>query len=311
MPLEPEEKQALLKEFQNLSSVAAKLEFWTDKLKNNYYFYALSFSNYAVGTGNPDVRFSDLHEFKIEPADQQDIQEINQYLIDFFRLTRHVGTLKFGESNFDYATLTANLDARLEDVKNRVVFLELESTQLNAFIAERSKPDGNWLFQLNEYFVSGYKNYLLDQKEVDLSNAVAYDFQNLVAELDGVVIAKYQGYINMLIAEAKDNKPRKVVPLNLEQQFLALDYLGILDTLNKVKDDNNTLKGQFVSLLIGKDASNCRKQFSYIRELKHGKTTEEKRKISKNLSRVRDLFEEMALKSLAKKVDADLKNLSQ
>lgn len=311
MPLEPQEKQALLKEFQNLSSVGTKLQFWQDKLKSKYYFYALSFSNYAVGTGSLDVRFDDLHEFKIQPADAHDIQQINEYLLNFFRSTRNIGKLNFGESNFDYATLTANLDARIEEVKNRVVFLEFELNELNSYIAERSKPDRNILWQLNQYFTHGYKNYLLDQKEVDLSQTVAYDFQNLVAELDGVIVAKYQGYIKTLIEEAKDNKPRKIEPLNLEQQFLALDYLGILDTLNKVKDDNNTLKGQFVSLLIGKDASNCRKQFSYLRELKHGKTTEEKRRISKNLSRVRDLFDEMALKSLAKKVDVDLKNLSQ
>jgi hypothetical protein len=311
MQFNSEEKQALVQEFKSLPSVTSKIQFWADKLKNNYYFYALSFSNYNVGTGNKDARFADLHEFRIEPADKDDIQEINQYLLNFFRMTRQIGTLKFGESNFDYATLTAALDTKLEDVKNRVVFLELELNELNAFIAERSKPDGNWLWQLNEYFVSGYKNYLLEQKEIDLSKAVAYDFQNLVAELDGVVIAKYQAYINMLIAEAKDNKPRKIEPLNLEQQFLALEYLGVLDKLEKVKDDNNTLKGKFVSQLIGKDFSNCRQQFSYISNLKHGKTTEEKKKISKNLTRVRDLFDEMALNSLVKKVDADLKNLSQ
>lgn len=308
MQFQPEEKKALLDQFQALSNINEKIEFWAQKLKNNYYFYVLSFSNYAKqGAGD---RFNELHDFKINPVSHSEITALNTYLLDFYRLNKRPETYKSGAANFDLQAMIGQLNIELEETNNKIVLLEFELNNVNAYIVNRSQPDKDHFSQLNAYFTYGYKNYILDQKEVDISKSVAYDFQDMIAEMDGVVMGKYQEYIKAQIEEVKNDKPRKIEPLNLEQQYLVLDYLGVLDTLGKVKDDNNTRKGQFISLLIGKDFSNCRKQFSYIPSLKTGKTTEEKKKIRKNLTRVRDLFEEIGLKSIAKKVEVDLKSVS-
>lgn len=309
MQLQPDEKQALLSQFQELSDINEKIDFWAKKLKSNYFFYVLSFSNYADHrTGD---RFNDLHEFKINPVDKSEVIALNTYLLNFYRVTKRPETYKSGATNFDLQLMIETLNRELEEANNKLGLLEIELNNVNAYIVNRSQPDKEHHSQFNAYFTYGYKNYFLDQKEVDISKSVAYDFQDMIAEMDGVVVGKYQEYVKVQIEEVKNDKPRKIEPLSLEQQYLVLDYLDVLDTLGKVKDDNNTRKGQFVSLLISKDFSNCRKQFSYIPSLKMGKTTDEKKKIKKNLTRVRDLFEEIGLKSIAKKVEVDLKSISQ
>lgn len=307
MQLQLEEKQALLQEFQSLSTIKDKIAFWQDKLGSHYYSYVISLSNYAPSNASEPYR--DLHDFRINTTDKQEIKVINQYLLDFPLFSKR-GDFRSG-SRFDLSTMITELDARLEDVKNKTALLELELKKMDDYILQKNKPSADQFSALNEWFTYGYQNYLLDQKEADISRSIFYDFQHLIAELDGIVIAKYQHYLKTRLEEAKNDKPRKIEPLSLEQQYLALDYLGVLDKLQKVKDDSNTLKGQFISLLIGKDSSNCRQLFSYLPQLKNGKTTQEKRKIKKNLTRVRDLFEEMGLKSLSKKVQDDLNDLGQ
>lgn len=309
MQLQSKEKIALLQEFNSLPSIAEKTNFWLQKLKNNYYYYVLSFSNYA----SPESadRFSDLHDFKINATEKQDIVALNNYLIDFYKLTARSGSYKATASNFSLQEMINEIEYLLEESNNKIGLLELELNNVNAYISNRSQPENELHKQLNAYFNYGYKNYLLDKKEVDISKSIAYDFQDLIAELDGVVIAKFQEYIKSKIEKVKNDKPRKIEPLSLEEQFLALEYLDVLNKLDKVKDPKNTEKGKFIALLIGKDQSNCRGMFSSLGELKRAKTSEEKRKSIKRLTRVYLLFEEVGLKSIAKKIDVDIKKLSQ
>ncbi|MDP4285554.1 MAG: hypothetical protein Q8891_14110 [Bacteroidota bacterium] len=108
--------------------------------------------------------------------------------------------------------------------------------------------------------------------------------------------------------DSKNNSIKKNA-ITVKQQILILDYLGAFDKINSV--DNATKKAAFLELLLNKNEQNIRTELGKIYELKNSVLPIKKTKIKENLIKVSQIFSDLGLKSIVKKIQNDIDKLGQ
>jgi hypothetical protein len=117
-----------------------------------------------------------------------------------------------------------------------------------------------------------------------------------------------------VLQKEKASRPKTVELgdiFSIKQQLLVLDYLGAFEKINKI--DNAQAKALFLKQLFNKSAQNIRTELSPINisELKYSTSRTKREAIRKNLIKVSELFEELGLKNIVKKVNEDIQKLDQ
>lgn len=149
-----------------------------------------------------------------------------------------------------------------------------------------------------------YKEYRL---EIDWQEVEPRPFSVLLAA-NGYTLAKYREYLLQQLEEL-NNPQSKSSNISFDQRLLLLHYLGALD---KVRQAENASKiALFLSQLIRTDRETIRQRFSSILDLFEPKEKAKREKLKKDLQEVAKAFEELGLKSIVKKVQADLRKLGQ
>lgn len=305
-----ENKEELLKEFNSLRTTKERFDFWEQKLQRKYVFFLLSQGTHAAFRPNyrSQVEFyKDVLDFQIRPENSQETLEYNTLLLESYNFHFE----RFGSNRLlKLETLINEFEIELDEVKDKKAYIDFEIKRIEDLASEKSKDQNNGFTSEHTFFRHAYQEYLFKGIDIDLSDTPHNDLDTLIEYSNGATIAKYHKHLKSLTTEQSKTEQKKSERLTQDQQFLMLQYLGIFDKLNRIKDQTNEKKGEFVGLLIDKDTSNCRIMFSHLIDLKHGKTTSEKKKIKANLSKVASIFEKAGLKSIAKSVFDDLNSLS-
>lgn len=300
-----ENKEKLLLEFNQITSVAQKFKFWDKKLSLKFIFYLRSIDNEST-ISNKYVGYGD---FMIYPKEGEEILEFNTTVLEDYKL--YFESLNTRKKIIDLESLKNTLTEKLKTIKDRKSFLEQEIKRVDEQVSEFSKKVPESFSEKHQHFLHAFENEYFNDIELDLSISPYYDISDFISALNGNTLGKYLKYLKSLFNEQTQTSQKKTERLTQEQQFLVLEYLGILDKLDKVKDPSNEKKGEFVGLLIDKNISNCRIMFSYLADLKYGKTSSEKKKVKANLMKVASFFEKAGLKTIVKLVEVDIKKLSQ
>ena len=102
----------------------------------------------------------------------------------------------------------------------------------------------------------------------------------------------------------------KVKQATLDQKLLLLHYLGALKEV--MKAENATKQGLFLEKLIGNDNDKIRQRFSSINDLiSTPKESAKRRKLKEELTEIQKIFQELGLQNVVKKIQADLRKISQ
>jgi hypothetical protein len=298
-----ENKEALLLEFKQLNTIAQKFDFWEKKLNKNFIYYLHSIDNESM----PNNLYSVFAEFMIYAKDGNESLEFNSLLIENYKF--HFENLSLKKKIINLEELKSKFNLSSNDKKDFSSFIDLEIKRTEILVSEFSTPPPGSFSSKYSHFKGAFERQYFNDEDLDLSRSPYYDISNIISALNGNTIAKYLRHLKNLIGEAKQIPLKKRKGLTQEQQFLILQYLGVFDKLDKINDQTNERKGQFVGLLIDKDVSNCRTMFSYLRILKKGKTTSEKEKAKENLTKVASIFAEAGLQTIEKKVIDDLKDI--
>ena len=160
---------------------------------------------------------------------------------------------------------------------------------------------GNW-------FVYGYEKHYLDNKEIDTDNRI-FDLPNLIEALNGVTIAKYKEYLEEQTEKFKEEPDLKkeAGSISIKQQLIILYYLGSLETVQQ--SEHSTKKALFLSRLLNKDTQNVRKELSSLHNLIYATDKLEKERIKKDLTVVKNLFEELGIRNIVRKIATDILKL--
>jgi hypothetical protein len=105
--------------------------------------------------------------------------------------------------------------------------------------------------------------------------------------------------------------PKKDDSITIKQQLLLLHYLGALEKINKLTIASK--KSVFLKQLLNKNEQNIRTEITpaKIEELLYSNSRRKREQIKENLIKVSELFDELGLKSVVKKVKQDIERVDQ
>ena len=149
----------------------------------------------------------------------------------------------------------------------------------------------------------------------DLKRTAYKDVKQVLDKDDNVIKVVYtQNILDEMKEKKLVSKPAKVVSnkktLTIRQQLQVLHYLGALKIIDEQKVIDK--KSDFLVLLIGKTKQNIRENYKYHSEnLITSKLKPERKKIAKELTHIKKVFENLGNIRLMRKVEADLKRLDR
>lgn len=293
--------------FKKLKTVSEKFDFWEQNFKDKYIYFLIAFSNSSSINSRSDTSYSEYADYRIYPYSNDEILAFNSRVLndyyDFverFRVKKTIYSLEELKNNF-----LNDFDSVID--KKAFVDAEIQNT-LNKVQKESTTP----IFRHNTshtFYEGSFKACYYNKTQLDLSGTALHDIENLIAAVNGSIMAEYLIFLNLEKEKLATVKERKLEPLSIEEQMLALDYLSMLNKVNQIKVDTN--KAQLIALIIGKDKQNVRKLLSNIHSLKSSKVPSEQKRIKSRLQKLSNLFESVGLKSIQKIVDDDIKKLEQ
>lgn len=309
-----ENKEALIKKFNSLNNWQEKLDFWETILKIDFIeYYTEELER------NPVI---ELYPFEIQ-ADKEDWFEFNNSIIERYKdyiLRRRKENKKVEHGNYieeqfekrfyDFESLIQKLNYKIEKSRGLELTIIDELKILDDAIDKAKSSDTSLLKFSFWADYETFSNYLIYKQVPDFAkiNPSVY-YTSLVH--NGYNLAKYYLYLQQelkkSIEDKKEEETDKEDKLTTEQQFLLLDYLGILDKLDIISTD--TKKAELIALLLRRDTQSIRQLLTKRNTLKYASTKADKSKIKQKLVKISSVFENAGLKSYQNKVQADIKKL--
>jgi len=301
-------KKGLLKEFNELPTLKEKFDFWKNTLQRKYVFFLMHYSPHLKyqSQDDKDGYFSSVFEFRINPGSPDENFDYNNQIFEDYKT--FVDSVQKDKQILDLQALIDKFEADFEEVlDNNKEYIENEIATIKNLVSDKEKAkSGSESYNIDAIYISAYKQRLFKNKNLDLTH-MAFDISNLIAAKNGETLASYHIFLKDKLEQALKGKVTKLKPLNIEQKFLILDYLGVFNTLGYANLAKH--KSTLLALLLGVHPQTTKEVLSNFRDLKQSKILSEKVIISKNLKKVAGLFEDVGLKSVAKKVEGDLKKL--
>jgi hypothetical protein len=302
--LDIEAKCSLLIEFKELNTLKAKLDFWNKRLPVN-------FVKYNELDDDVSDLFNVLREFNIE-VKEEEREEFAKWVLDnYHSLSKASNKL---ERLLVFELLVKSFNVKLEEQENKIELISEELWDLKSSFKQRSGRSRGGIFQLGgESEIRNIKyNANFESFEAFKELGIKPNYKNIHPSIftilqieNGYTLGRYWKYLEDLKEQYSKNE--KVELLTIDQRLLILHYLGALKTIQK--QENATKKGTFLNKLFGTNEDKFRQRFSSINELVEIKPNTKNSALRKNLEKVKELFEELGLETLAKKVTDDLRNV--
>lgn len=291
--------------FNSLETVSEKFDFWENSLNYNYIRFFIANSN-SANTHNTVSVFDQFSEFRIHPKTDEYFVYNNLILKNYrsrFELIPKMGML------LNLEKLQEGFEKAVESTINKKEFIILEIKKIEELVSKSSMPNAS-KFTDNSYmfFEKSFKQNYLNNIIVDLSLQPFYDIENIIAYLNGETISKQLKFINQSLEALTTSKTEKENSLSLDEQILVLEYLGLFSKINAIKTKEK--KAKLISLIIGKNDQYTREFLSLIDNFKSPSIKSEKIKYNSKLKKISNLFEEVGLISISKRVKTDFAILS-
>jgi hypothetical protein len=296
--------QDLLLEFKKITTLEEKILFWNIRLPVNYVQY------HEMGLERNDL-FNELREFTFE-IKEGDREEYAKWLLNnYHELSKNP---KKYEILLVFELLTQSFENKIEGKANKSELIKNELWELKSSFKEGIASSQSLFGQLSRG--SGINNTKYNANfesfEAYKELGIKPNYQNIypttftIVEIEnGYTLGRYWKYLEALKEEYSKNE--KVEILTIDQKLLILNYLGALKAIQK--QENATKKGTFLNKLFGTNEDKFRQRFSSINELLEIKPNTKNSALKKNLEKVKELFEELGLETMVKKVTNDLRNV--
>ena len=245
-------KNKLIKEFEKIKSIQEKFIFWQQNLETEYIEFLLFNSDSSIFSNknlkiNPEKKFYKNFEIKCVNDEEK------------FYLSE-----KVYESCFEYNDMIKfeipilTLDKCIEEfelgflgIVNKKAYLERELNNLKDQIL---KLQAIKLTGCSSSFTLGYDLSYLENKILNI--ALQADVFNNISCRNGYALGQYHLYLEDLISDPSTYSNKVLKRLRVEQQLLALDYLGVFEKISMIK--NASKQEEFLSLLVGKSLQNVK-----------------------------------------------------
>lgn len=311
-----ENKETLIKEYNSLRGYEEKINFWESVLHRDYIEFFIN----ELDNKNAIV----LDEFEIIPEEDEWLS-FNQYIIESYN-SHNLSQKKLNPTTPNSNRLLGKADWRFYDfeaLKKRILLkIEKGAEQETIIIDEikyidEARKGGkelhSSLFKLRfNADKETFEDYLKYKKVPNFSKIRPSVYYTSTVH-NGYNLAKYYHFLEGELSKITDTKKQQETDNNnkftIEQQFLVLDYLGVLAKLDNIKID--TKKAEFIALLIRRDVQSVRQILVNKQILKSSNIKSEKNKIKQKLVKISAIFENLGLKTTQKKVLGDIKKLDQ
>ncbi|WP_462252712.1 hypothetical protein [Ferruginibacter sp.] len=304
-PFSEEEKVKLLEEFKKLQTIEEKFLFWENSLNSKYITFLIATSN--ASHRNPTKPFFDaLYEFRIVPKSHEYLV-YNNLVLDRYR--NQIQIMSNNNKLLNLDDFKEDFEKHFKEVSNKKEFIELEIKRVNDIVERRSSPNPDNFDNSNTFFSYSFNADYLNNQPLDLSKQPYYDIENILAYVNGEVVSQYLKFVKATLENLESKPTKKTETLSLEEQILVLDYLGLYGKTSRCNSVGKRAK--LIGLIVNKDEFNIRGIIPRFTDLTYSKIGVEKKKIKQRLAKISNLFEEVGLNALSKKVSADLKKVDK
>ena len=202
--------------------------------------------------------------------------------------------------------LEIKFDQQIENYTNKIPFIKNQIRKVDVQIVKSEMEIPLEKNNTLDFFLYAFNEYSFNNKEVDLS--FYYDFENLIAIINGKNLAQYKSYLEEELNKAleKSKYKSKMKDISVTKQYLMLDYLGVLKDITA--NNNATKTGEFLRLLFNKTEREVRDKVKTF-DLRTSKKKEEKLKVKKDLEAILPLFEMLKLKDHVERIKSDIAKL--
>jgi len=240
----------------------------------------------------------------INPVQEQ-FGEYNKKLVEQYNI--HYPQISESNELIDIKTYKENYFEKIEKLENKESYINDRIAFLNQRVDEekrlaKSDPEN----QRHHYFMRGYQAKFFNNREPDLT-AEVYDFDNLIALLNGNAIADFHKFLYIELDSLKSKRKKEI---SVQQQIMILQFLGIFEKINKQK--NKTKKVSFLAYLLNKTSQAIKQVYTYeIHTLLTPDQRKKRKNIDKELEKVHELFELIGLTDEANIVRNEIDNLQK
>jgi Ni,Fe-hydrogenase III component G len=262
----PEQLNELKNEFDTLTTVEERLNFWKNRIGFRYSLWS-ELDHY----GNTEkVIEQRLDQFYIKPTShatyKEETEELNRLILIEVKETDIIRSKK-KLTSFD--DLKTKLDEKISKSVRPIHILEDEKKSLEVLIESYRQEESNEMFDMVVYnrnqakkaWVKGFDNYYYYGEEPDYSR-ITSETVYLTSFYNGCEIAKYKEYIENRI---KNPSIKKVSASNkettLKQQLLMLHVTGMLEFFHDWKQKD---REQFLAVLLNKSQQNIKQAFTRL-----------------------------------------------
>lgn len=266
LKLNDSEREALKAEFDNLETINRKYNFWQEKFNYSY-----------AHRGN--LYYESVLDFFIDIKTTDEIEILNK--IVYAECEKNIQE----DENSDLANTKSKFLDSLDKYSQKGEIINGELKKIEAKIS--IKP----VNESEDYFILGYKNYLIYHEELDWQNKI-YHYSWISAYINGREWAKYKEFVQ---AHLNQKKSKDEFRFSHEVQIMILDYLGFNRNLG-----NNKEKSKYYAPLLNRTIETTRQKFSSIEEYR----------TKENLKKILVYLEHLGFNAQANQVKKDLEKLS-
>lgn len=305
--LNEEIKSKRLAEFQELKTLDEKLKFWSTRLPVNFIAY------HELGTEGHEL-YNNLHAFYIDIKDRDRKEFAKWVLNNYHDLSKKRNPY---ERLLDFDLLRKSFEKKLEDSEDKLETVRKELAFIRKDIKRPVPSGGRGILSQSFAAVMHFNKFNADYYSFEdyKEQSLAPDYQEVSADIysilrveNGYTAGRYWKYLKEL--DEKLSQQNKVKEFTLDQKLLILHYLGGLKQIMEMK--NSTKQADFLQRLISDDAEKTRQRFSTINDLiGTPKEGAKRRKLIEEITDLQKMFKELGLQNIVKKIQADLRKLSQ
>lgn len=216
-----EEQKIVLKlQFDSLSSIPLKTEFWLNNFQKPY------FLNYIYD-------FKVIKDFYIYPKLPEEFEELNLICLEEMSI--------YGLGKFKVLRLNTeieNFQLSLLKAKNKKYLVDKELERVSLIKSENENSKNPLDAEIKNFWLHGYNEAYINSSKSHLSKT--QPSPKLLAALNnGFIIGEYQKYIEGILDDIRTNRDTFTKEkTSLRQQILILESTGLLDHIE------NTFKTQ-------------------------------------------------------------------
>jgi hypothetical protein len=299
-----EQKERLLNKFELLKTLDEKLNFWNEHLPFNYIRY------FELGSSDESHKKYGCFEFSI---DKKDWDKFGKWVVsNYHKLSdepkKYKTLLVFELMVREFENEFNETSDKLQHVKKELFRIKTSFKQTAS--RHRSSLFGNEVSITNTLYdvdFTSFEAYKDLELKPDYSDVYPFVYSVLNKE-NGYTLGRYWKYLEEL--EKRLSQQPKVKEFTLDQKLLILHYLGSLKQIMEIK--TATKQAKFLQKLISDDAEKTRQRFSTINDLVGTpKEGAKRRKLIEEITDLQKMFKELGLQNIVKKIQADLRKLSQ